>query len=104
MNIDLLPFSAFALESSGAASHAAREAHTLTLPLDLVPVHAAFEPAMSGSISIEAAQTGACKTGGGGTGRRPRADDHVLELFSTPQQKNAPRGVFLLLWRKTGAA
>ena len=56
MNIDLLPFSAFLLESSGAAAQAVREAHTLTLPLDLVPVHAAFEPAMSGTISIDAAQ------------------------------------------------
>jgi hypothetical protein len=56
MNIDLLPFSAFVLESSGAAAQTAHEAHTLTLPLDLVPVHAAFEPAMSGTVSIDAAQ------------------------------------------------
>ncbi len=52
MNIDLLPFSAFVLESSGTAAQAARDAQTLTLPLELVPVHAAFEPAMSGTVSV----------------------------------------------------
>ena len=56
MNIDLLPFSAFLLESSGATAQGVREAHTLTLPLELMPVHAAFEPAMSGTISIDSAQ------------------------------------------------
>ncbi|ROZ79550.1 hypothetical protein [Ramlibacter sp. WS9] len=55
MNIDLLPFSAFVLESSGTAAQAIRDAHTLTLPLELVPVHAAFEPAMSGTVSIDLA-------------------------------------------------
>ena len=55
MNIDLLPFSAFVLESSGSAAQAARDAHTLTLPLELVPVHAAFEPAMSGTVSFDLA-------------------------------------------------
>jgi hypothetical protein len=52
MNIDLLPFSAFVLESSGTAGQAARDAQTLTLPLELVPVHAAFEPAMNGTVSV----------------------------------------------------
>jgi hypothetical protein len=61
MNIDLLPFSAFVLESSGAASQAVRDGHTLTLPLELMPVHAAFEPAMSGTISIGMAQACAIK-------------------------------------------
>jgi hypothetical protein len=59
MNIDLLPFSAFALESSGTAAQADRDAHTLTLPLELVPVHAAFEPAMSGTISVGLAREAA---------------------------------------------
>lgn len=61
MNIDLLPFSAFALESSGAASRHVGEAHTLTLRLDLAPVHAAFEPAMSGSVSVDAIDCGAAR-------------------------------------------
>ena len=56
MNIDLLPFSAFVLESSGAVGQAVRDGHTLTLPLELMPVHAAFEPAMSGTVSVDAAQ------------------------------------------------
>ncbi len=55
MNIDLLPFSAFALESSGGAAAAVRDGHTLTLPLGLVPVHPAFEPAMAGTLSVGAA-------------------------------------------------
>ncbi|MDP3761656.1 MAG: hypothetical protein Q8R01_14195 [Ramlibacter sp.] len=57
MNIDLLPFSAFALESSGAASRHG-EAHTLTLRLDLTPVHPAFAPAMGGSVGIDGAACG----------------------------------------------
>ena len=52
MNIDLLPFSAFALESSGAAARAISDSQTLTLQLGLTPVHAAFDAAMSGSISL----------------------------------------------------
>lgn len=56
MNIDLLPFSAFVLESSGTAAQAVRDAQTLTLPLELMPVHAAFEPAMSGTVTLDAAQ------------------------------------------------
>ena len=61
MNIDLLPFSAFVLESSGGTAPSVRDAHTLTLALDLVPVHAAFEPAMSGTVSIDAAPACAIK-------------------------------------------
>jgi len=57
MNIDLLPFSAFALESSGAASRHAGEAHTLTLRPELAPVHPAL-PAMGGSVSIGGAACG----------------------------------------------
>jgi hypothetical protein len=53
MNIDLLPFSAFALESSAGASRYVGEAHTLTLRLELAPAHPAFEPAMSGSIGFD---------------------------------------------------
>ena len=52
MNIDLLPFSSFALESSTAAASASRQAQTLTLPLGLVPVHAAFGSAMAGTASV----------------------------------------------------
>ena len=52
MNIDLLPFSAFALESSGAAARAISDSQTLTLHLGLVPVHAAFDAAMGGSIGL----------------------------------------------------
>jgi hypothetical protein len=49
MNIDLLPFSAFALESYGATAPSRGEQHTLTLELALA-VHSAHE-AMSGSVS-----------------------------------------------------
>jgi hypothetical protein len=52
MNIELLPFSAFALEASGAPARAISDAQTLTLQLGLAPAHTAFEPAMSGSISV----------------------------------------------------
>jgi len=51
VNIDLLPFSAFALESSGVSATPPGESHTLTLSLDRVLAHP-FEPVMSGSISI----------------------------------------------------
>lgn len=53
MNIDLLPFSAFAPEASGAVPRHLGGGPTLTLPLELTPVHAPFEPAMSGSVSID---------------------------------------------------
>lgn len=53
MNIDLLPFSAFALQSCGR-SEGAGEAQTLTLQLALAPVHSSHEP-MSGRASTNQA-------------------------------------------------
>ncbi len=53
MNIDLLQFTSFALESTTAAASVGRQAQTLTLPLGLVPVHAAFGSAMAGTASVE---------------------------------------------------
>jgi hypothetical protein len=58
MNIDLLPFSAFALESYGATAPSRGELHTLTLELALAAVHSAHD-AMGGSISANKAFTGA---------------------------------------------
>lgn len=53
MNIDLLPLSAFALESSRGADRLVAEAHTLTLR----PTRPAFDssqaPSMGGSAWIE---------------------------------------------------
>ena len=48
MNIDLLPFTAFALESCGTTGQAPVAAQTLTLQLELGPVHPLLEP-MSGT-------------------------------------------------------
>jgi len=59
MSIDLLPFSAFALESSTVAGSTQRSAQTLTLPLGLFPVHAAFGSAMAGTASVGARPSGA---------------------------------------------
>ena len=53
MNIDLLPFSAFALESSARPSRQMGESHTLTLRLELAPAHPGFEPAMSGTVGFD---------------------------------------------------
>jgi hypothetical protein len=50
MNIDLLPFSAFALESCGGTAPSRGELHTLTLGLALASVRSPHE-AMSGSVS-----------------------------------------------------
>lgn len=50
MNIDLLPFNAFALESYGATAPSRGDLHTLTLELALAAVHSSKE-AMSGSVS-----------------------------------------------------
>lgn len=50
MNIDLLPFSAFVLESCGPAAPSRGDAQTLTLQLVPAPVHAFYEP-MGGSAS-----------------------------------------------------
>ena len=55
MNIDLLPFNAFALESCGTAGVHAGSVHTLTLQLELGPVLPCHEP-MSGIA--RAAQAG----------------------------------------------
>lgn len=52
MNIDLLPFSAFALESSPGASQPPGESDTLTMPLGLAPAHPALGPAMEGSVEV----------------------------------------------------
>lgn len=52
MNIDLLPFSAFALESSAGASSALGESHTLTVRLGHAPAHPALASAMDGRISF----------------------------------------------------
>jgi hypothetical protein len=58
MNIDLLPFSAFALESYGTTAPSRGELHTLTLELALAPVRSSRE-AMSGSVTTNKAFTGA---------------------------------------------
>ena len=50
MNIDLLPFSAFALESYGTPAPSRGDLHTLTLKLALATVHSSHET-MSGSVS-----------------------------------------------------
>ena len=52
MNIDLLPFAAFALESSGMAERARAEPHTLTLRLAR-SMNSSFGPAMSGKARLE---------------------------------------------------
>lgn len=52
MNIDLLPFSAFALESSAGASRQSGESHTLTMRLGLSPVHPGLDPAMEGTVGF----------------------------------------------------
>jgi len=51
MNIDLLPLAAFGLDPSPAAPRPIGEANTLTLRLDLTPVHPAFD-SMSGSVGL----------------------------------------------------
>ena len=43
MNIDLLPFSAFALESCRTAASARGDNHTLTLQLALAPVSSSYD-------------------------------------------------------------
>jgi hypothetical protein len=54
MNIDLLPFTAFELQSCGAASQNRGEAQTLTLQLALAPIHSSQEP-MNGRASTNQA-------------------------------------------------
>ncbi len=58
MNLDLLPFSAFALESSTGPGSTHRLAQTLTLPLGLIPVHAAFGSAIADTASVGALPSG----------------------------------------------
>lgn len=53
MPIDLLPFSAFALESSGAPAQATGESHTLTLRLTRLPIHQSYLAAMSGTVRVQ---------------------------------------------------
>jgi hypothetical protein len=53
MNIDLLPFSAFALESSGASSRAVGEGETLTLRLGIALLRRPEAATMSGTVSVE---------------------------------------------------
>jgi hypothetical protein len=55
MPIDLLPFSAFALESSGAPAQAVSEPQTLTLRLAPLALHGMRPAPMSGTVLIEAA-------------------------------------------------
>ena len=54
MNIDLLPFTAFELQSCEAAGQNRGEAQTLTLQRALAPVHSSREP-MSGKVSTNQA-------------------------------------------------
>lgn len=54
MNIDLLPFSAFALESSGAPAGVAGVGQTLTLRLGFALLRRPDDAAMSGTVSVEA--------------------------------------------------
>jgi len=54
MNIDLLPFAAFALESSAGAERPSGEPHTLTLRLAPPVLLCSYGPPMSGSVRIEA--------------------------------------------------
>ena len=57
METDLLPISEFFLEPSGTAARRIGAGSTLTLGLELMPVHA-FESAMNGTLSV-----GACGDG-----------------------------------------
>jgi hypothetical protein len=54
MNIDLLPFTAFALQSCGQAARAQGDGQTLTLQLALVSDHSCHEP-MNGRASTNQA-------------------------------------------------
>jgi hypothetical protein len=58
MNIDLLPFSAFVLESCRTAAPARGDNHTLTLQLALAPVQASTYEPMAGTAG--AGQSAAC--------------------------------------------
>jgi len=58
MNIDLLPFAAFALESSAGRERPGGERHTLTLRLDRPTLLSSYGPPMGGSANIEAIPLG----------------------------------------------
>lgn len=58
MTIDLLPFAAFALESSAGQGRPGGEPHTLTLRLARPTLVSSYGPPMSGSVSIEALPLG----------------------------------------------
>lgn len=53
MNIDLLPFSAFALEACSSGGQAAGQGQTLTLQLEMATVHSSVEP-MAGTACTTA--------------------------------------------------
>jgi hypothetical protein len=53
MNIDLLPFASFALESSGVEDRPCGEPNTLTLRLARPSLHSSLGPLMSGHVRIE---------------------------------------------------
>ena len=55
MSTDLLPFSAFALESCAVPTGAAPDGHTLTLQLRLAKMGAGHEP-MAGTIAVRASR------------------------------------------------
>jgi hypothetical protein len=52
MPTDLLPFSAFALESTGSPAHAVGESQTLTLRLARLPRHGGYSEQMSGTLAL----------------------------------------------------
>ena len=58
MNIDLLPFAAFALESSAGQGRPGGEPNTLTLRLAPPKLMSSYGPPMSGSASIETLSPG----------------------------------------------
>jgi hypothetical protein len=52
MPTDLLPFSAFALESTGSPAHEMGESQTLTLCLAVKPLHTRYAEQMSGTLAL----------------------------------------------------
>ena len=73
MNIDLLPFSSFALESCAPAAGKRLEAQTLTLALAITPRGVSQEP-MSGKAS---------------TNQKARASQNVLRAAVVPADGSA---------------
>jgi hypothetical protein len=72
MNIDLLPFNAFALESYGPTAPSRGDPHTLTLELALSTGHSSRE-LMTGSVSTH----------------EPRADATLLRAAVLPADRSA---------------